>query len=320
MKAPRKMRIEALHAEVASLDRIISKSESAGDLIGQFQLSRKRDAVLAEIRDLSSKSDSVGRVALFFGGGPVIGSKGVEADFAGEVMTAFQDLINKTLAKEEYGQPGSRGPVSGRASSQMIITDVARGSFGFVLEEAAAEDSIGETELKVVIDQVSHLVDDIASSNTERFEAAIGSLDSRTLISLRKFFGALDSNRATIRVVEDDEVFDLSRVAVTRARDRVERTEIDERESDSIVGVLFILPEHRKFELRMTDGSSTIYGGVDRGVVKQLFSEGLLGDGVVGRVWRTRMKIRTVRQAGREPKEIYTLKALLEEVLSGPAS
>jgi hypothetical protein len=311
MKGPKKLRIDALRSDLTSVVQMIEKSKLFHDAIGEYQFTHRKEVIESEIEALGVAEEHTGKVAIFFGGGPVLGSRGVEADFAGEALHAFQDIVQKKFAVEEQGGLGTRGPVSHRTASQLLITDVARGSFGFLLEEAAAGDALADTQLKVVIDQTSNLIADIASVSSDTFEAAIGTVDSRTLIALKKFFDVLDSDHATVRLVDDDQEFSLQRADVTRARHRVDATEIDEEETNDIVGVLFFLPQHKTFELVRDDSGETIYGKVEPAVIRQLIAT-VQGPGPgVGR-WRTIMKIRKIQQRGRDEKVFYKLSGLIE--------
>lgn len=311
MKGPKKLRIDALRSDLTSVLQMIEKSKLFHDAIGEYQFTHRKEAIESEIEALGGTEEHTGKVAIFFGGGPVLGSRGVEADFAGEALHAFQDIVQKKFAVEEQGGLGTRGPVSHRTASQLLVTDVARGSFGFLLEEAAAGDALADTQLKVVIDQTSNLIADIASVSSDTFEAAIGTVDSRTLIALKKFFDVLDSDHATVRLVDDDQEYSLQRADVTRARHRVDATEIDEEETSDIVGLLFFLPQHKTFELVRDDGGETIYGKVEPAVIRQLIAA-VQGPGPgVGR-WRTIMKIKKIQQRGRDEKVFYKLSGLIE--------
>jgi hypothetical protein len=312
VKGPKKLRIDALRSDLAAVMQMVARSREFNDAIGEHQFAQRKESIEAQLRELTAIDEHIGSVALFFGGSPVIGSRGVEADFAGEALSAFQELVKKRLVVEEIGGIAARGPVANRAASQLLITDVARGSFGFLLEEAAAGDALADTELRVVIDQTSHLIADVASPDDGVFEDAMSNIDARTLISLKKFFDVLDTGRATIRLVEDDKEFNLQRPDVARARSRVDVMEVAEEEATDIVGVLYLLPQHKTFELIRDDTGETIYGKVEPGVIRRLVVAPAGGEPFVGRKWRTVMKIRKVRQRGREEKVFYKLADLIE--------
>jgi hypothetical protein len=70
---------------------------------------------------------------MLFAGRPVIGSQGIAADFSAAMIGNIQALVSTQWASAE-GPLGERGPIRQRDISQMFVTDFARGSAGFVLE------------------------------------------------------------------------------------------------------------------------------------------------------------------------------------------
>lgn len=311
-----KLKIDALRADLVATEALLAKAKAYGDEIGQIQFAYRKDQLLRELSELDLANEHVGKIALFFGGAPAIGSKGIEADFAGDAIAAFQDVVDRRMAAAELGEVGARGPVPLKRSAQLMVTDVVRGSFGFVLEEAAVDDAMLETELSVVLEQVSEIISEIASPDNDQFENALTDMDRRLLIGLKRFFSVLDDGSANLRLVHRDVERVLERHDVQRGRARIDRTEIEESETTSIVGLLIgILPEHRKFELRRTDTGEIIYGAVDAKLAKQILTAGLIvTSNPVGKVWRTHMSIREVRRPGIEVKLSYVLKELVQEV------
>jgi len=310
MKGPRRLKIEALRSDLLSVIKMIERADRHHDAIGAYQFSQRREAIEAQLEELGRAGDHIGKVALFFGGGPVLGSRGVEADFAGEALNAFQGLIQKKFAIEDQGEIGARGPVARQVASQLLVTDVARGSFGFFLEEAAVDEAFADTALKVVIDQTNNLIANVADPSSEVFETAIGGVDSRVLLSLKSFFSILDTGHATVRLVDDDHEFLLDRVDISRARQRVEATEIQEDETTDVVGTLFFLPQHRTFELLREDTGETVFGRVEPSVIRQLIAAQAAGE--PARRWRAILKIRRVQQRGQDEKTYYRLSGIIE--------
>lgn len=305
MKGPKKLRVDALSSDIAAVESLIAKSREYGDRIGEFQFKKRKVSLEAELEALQGVAEHTGHVAVYFGGGPVLGSRGIEADFAGEALQAFQEIIQKQLAIEDGGGIAARGPIPNRAASQLLITDVARGSFGFMLEEAAAGEALSDTQLKHVLEQSGGLISDIASPNTETFEAALGSLDERTLIALKKFFAVLDKEQATLRLVGDESEFVLQRADVTRARHRVEETEIAEDEVLERAGRLYFLPDHKTFELFANDGEK-FFGKVDLEVMRYLTAAAVQP----GMTITAGLKVKRVQQRGRGEKVYYRLAAV----------
>jgi hypothetical protein len=312
--ALRKLELEGLEADLAAVDDLLRSSSEEEDPIGYRQFASRKEELSALIEKIAKSENPLASVALFFSGDPVFGSRGVEAEFASKVVASFQDIVAKRMASSEVGNLGRRGPVPLKPSSDLMITDVARGSVGFILEEAGRQDSFTDTSLKLTVDQVVDLLADVGSEDEDMFEKAAETLDSRQLTALQALYSTLDEARASVRLVEDDKERIIDSASVGRARSRIEAMQIDERESDNVTGKLLgLLPGHRKFELQLSETGETIYGSVSPEVSKKHLER--LGD-VEGKIWRTRMRIREIKRRNRHPKVTYTLLGLLEEIKS----
>jgi len=253
-------------------------------------------------------------VGLFFSGRPVYGSKGVLADFAGKALDCFQDLISKHFATMEVGQLGTRGPIPIRPETQLMVTDVARGSFGFVLEEAAANEQLVDTVLARAVDDVAELVTRLASADPSAFEEAVEGLEQRVLGSAKNFFRTLDDAGAAIRIVEGDRDHSLTYADVQRARHRTDEMQIQEHGDVELRGRLVgLMPIHRRFEFHRDDTGEIISGTVSKdaglayvGGAQQSFDNPLNAN------WRALFRVREVTSRARKPKSFFTLLKLIE--------
>ena len=108
----------------------------------------------------------------------------------------------------------------------------------------------------------------------------------------------------------------LDTKAVRRGRERVETTEVEDIEGETIAGELLgLLPESRRFEMKLTASGEIIKGTVAAGLaVRWLELIELPDQKLVGQVWRTKMKIREIRERNRAPRRLYSLQGLLEPV------
>jgi hypothetical protein len=310
-----KLELDALSADLGAISALLAKKSEQKDPIGYLQLLERKQEVETAIMAVKDQSMGHAAVGLFFGGTPVIGSKGVLAKFAGKAIEAFQEVVSRQLAFDELSSLGSRGPVPFALEKQLMVTDVARGSFGFVLEEADRNGSLAPTAIKIAVADSAKLIAAISSQSDDEFEKAVDSLDPRLLQSLKKFFALLDDSQATIRLVEDEHEMHLDQPAVTRARTRTDQIDIDERETDLVTGQLIgLLPQHRRFEMKLSDSGELISGTISQEISKRALDSALAStDQLVGRFWRTKMKVREVTERNREPRNVYTLLALLED-------
>lgn len=308
----KKLEMDALKADLAAVTALLAARTEDDDPVGWLQLSGRRADLERELAQLEAAPETRAAVALFFGGRPVLGSKGIAANFAGKAIDRYQDLLAKRYAALESGPLGDRGPVPQHANAQMLITEVARGSFGFVLEEVTETTSLVDTPLKQVVDEISDLIYRLSAMDETGFEAVAETLDDRLLVSLKEFFKLLDDGGATLKLVEGQKEYVLQREDVERARARADSMEIGEREQEE-TGIVYLLPDSRRFELHPTDAGLVRRGTVTADCLKELRGEtATIPAEVIGRPWRVRLKVREVRQRSGAAKVSHTLTRLIE--------
>jgi hypothetical protein len=310
----RKVALDSLRADLAAIDDLLRERSADQDPIGHFQFSERKRDIEREIAALEETPERTAAVGLYFGGEPVIGSRGIRADFAGQAMGHFQDMIAKRFAAVEAGMLGRRGPPALRTRTDLMLTQMARGSIGLLLEEVEEQGSLVDSKLRPIVDEITQMVTKVAAPDETDLEEVLESLDQRLLTSLREFFHLLDEAGATLRLVEAEVDETLDRAAVRRGRTRTAMIDIDDEETDDIVGTLYLLPQHRRFELLRRDTGEMIYGVVSAEYSSEHLSDLRdLGD-VLGKVWRTRMRVREVRRPGQASRRLYTLLGLVARV------
>lgn len=302
---PKKLNIDSLSSEITTVKELLFSARQAGDIVGEIQLEHRIDDLAQKLESLKEETiaDNSASVALFFGGQPVLGSKGISADFAGLAIEQFQNLVAKVFAATEIGELGERGKIPFRGDSELMVTGLARGSFGFILDEMSDQTHLDKSQLSEVIDQASVLMRDTAGRDDEIFESLLEDLEPRTLIALKEIFSNLDSSKATIRVVEKELDFTLDGVAIHRAKVRTEATSIEE-ETNEIEGTLVgFLPEHRKFELRDNKGV-LIYGSATKEAVDQFVKA---AETVIGKKCLISATVKTIAPLNRPSREVVRL-------------
>jgi len=308
---PRRLRLEGLQAELAAVTELLNQAVGMDDPMGEYQFTKRKQMLESERSELIQAQEKKASVALFFGGKPVFGSRGISAEFAGKMLEQFQELVARSFAKSELGLLGERGPIPMRQSSSLMVTEVARGSFGFVLDELSDQSEIEDTALKTMVEEVTTVIERTASPNELDFEEVAESLDARMLIALRDFFVTLDSADATVRVVDEVADFSLDHLSIHRARTRTEATSIDEKDI-VLEGVLEgLLPDHRKFELRI-DAAHVVYGSVSKEAAEQYAAFISGGSTPIGQKWKIRVRQRIVVPLNRPAREVNRLLEFLQ--------
>jgi len=309
----KRLELEALAADREAVIAMLG-TVGASDPIGRISFRARLTSLDEQIKKLAAAHETTGSVALMFSGGPVYGSRSIGAEFAIAALKTFQDLVAKRIAGEDFGRLGSRGRIPERTPSTLAIRELVRGSVGFVLEEHSENAELADTPVKKAIDDVTKIISHAAAESDEAFEASVETLDPRMLVSLRDFFRTLDDNQASVRIVEEERDDSLDLAAVHRARVRVEATEVDDVESDSVFGELLgLLPEARKFEMKLVDTGEVIRGTVAAALASSWFELIERADEkLIGQLWRTKMRIREIRERNRPARNLYTLLGLIE--------
>jgi hypothetical protein len=309
----RKFDMNAVEQDLAVVRKILSKRTREADPLGYAQFASRARALEKELQRLQEEPVTRAQLALFFGGEPVQGSRGIKADFAGKAVGLVQDLISKQFAHLERGVMARTGPVPLRSTSDMLITDIARGSVGLILEEAEQNESLAESELSVAVRKVADVIEATAAADATAFEELLSDIDSRYFLSLRALFGHLDDSRATVRLVENVKEFELDARAVHRARERTDAAMVQDEDDVQMEGRVFLLPVARRFELRLADGES-IHGGISSEFAQQQLERLLATRDVLNRDWRVRLRRRTITRPNREPLVRFTLLGLIRTV------
>ena len=302
----RKLELESLQSELSAVKTLLIEAQTAKDAVGSIQFAQRKQELENEIRSLDDAKESQAGVALYFHGAPVIGSRGIVASFAGKMLEQFQDIISRQFASAEIGLLGERGPVPLRSITDLMVTGIVQGSFGFILNEVNDKPPMFDTVLKETLTDVLNIINAAGSDQEDVFIEAAEKLDQRTLMALKDFFINLDSSDAAMRFVGDKHEFTLDGEAVHRARIRTEATQIDE-DDKQVSGILIgFLPEHRRFELQLALGE-IISGSATKESAEQYLNAMKEGTLAVGARCTASIKERTVNLVDRPSRLVFRL-------------
>ena len=305
----RKLRLDSLKAELGGIQAQLSMSEEYGDVVGVHQFKKRIEQILAEITALEEYEPTKASVALYFSGRPVMGTRGIAADFAGRCLENYQDLVSKTFARKEIGSLGERGPVPMRQTTELMVTGVTHGSFGFILDEMTEQSDFLDTQLKQVVKEVSTTLEKFSSESDSDFINFASEIDQRTVVSLRNFFKEIDEAEATLRIVEDINELRLDSAAICRARQRAESATIEDNVVEISGTSIHILPDHKSFEFRTLSGE-VLFGKASRDAVESYLSAIAMQVNVANFPMTAHMQVRTVHALNREPRSTYRLRSL----------
>jgi hypothetical protein len=302
---------DLIAAELSALDMLIA-SLPGNDHLGRISLEARREDLRAKFALLADVTERRATVALYFGGEPVIGSIGVQAGFGTKAVSSFQDLITKVWGTVESGRISAMGPIPEREASQLHITNLVHGSFGFLLEELDIQgEPLFESALRKAADQATEYIASFAGENEARFLEVVEELNPRVFQSLRDFFGSVYRNKATFRLVEGERDEKFDHAAVERAWHRAEASNVDEERIEVQGRLLGVIPMRRRFEFE-PDGATLIIEGKVGEQFSQTYLERINTEQFAGRRWRAVLHKRIITKAGRQPTENYTLLQLEE--------
>ena len=306
-----------IQAEIAALTALIA-SLPERDYLGRSSLEARRQDLVQELETLAAASENCAKIALYFGGEPVIGSAGVEAEFSGIALSNFQDLITKVWGAGT-GKLPAMGRVPDKAASQLHITSLVHGSFGFLLEELDVQgEPLFESALRKAANTAVHYVASIADENEARFVETLEQLDPRVFSAVRDFFSSLYRSKATLRLVEGTVDARFDRTAVQRAWDRLETANVEEDRYTLEGRLLGIIPLGRRFEFD-PDGATQVIKGKVGELFSQRYLERMSTEQFAGKRWKATFHHVVITRQGREPSERFTLLELDEIEKARPA-
>jgi hypothetical protein len=243
----------------------------------------------------------------------------LEAGFGAESLANFQDLITKAWAAST-GTLAAMGPIADKSASQLHITSLVHGSFGFLLEELDdAGEPLFESSLHQAADQVTDYLATIAGDNEDKFIELLERLDQRVFKSARSFLGTMHKARATFRLVEGENDLRFDDAAVERAWVRIEASDVDEDQVSLQGRLLGMIPVGRRFEFE-PDGATKIIEGRVGERFSQSYLERMQDEQFAGRRWKAVMNRKIVQRKGRRPTETWILIELDEIDSSGRGS
>jgi hypothetical protein len=212
-----------LIAEKATLENLVATLHE-DSVLERMGLEDRLSDVTAELASLQAAPGRTAESELVFHGAPVRGSAGIDARFTSDVISAYQDLIAKTLAAKS--ELHAMGPIPDAHLSRLHVTDVVHGSFGFHFQELPEQESLGETPLFEAAEEAAHLID-AAGKDDEAFVDVVESLNPRVHDAVRTFFTTIADAGATFRL---STATTTSEFTPDRLRAAVDRVTIESRE------------------------------------------------------------------------------------------
>ena len=217
-----------LLSERATLNKLIRETEQS-DVIGRMSFEARLQEVQEQLEEYEGFSSRLVNASLTFRGSPVVGSRGIDATFGTNAARSFSDAVG-LVGASKHAPLSSAGPIPHREDYRLIITNTARGSFGFQFEEASQQPALpGEsTPVETAIARVKEILEASVGTDEELAEA-IAETDQRALGGIRNFLKTVADNDAVCALAFHDDVFKFVDVAqVRRSENRLSEDNIKE--------------------------------------------------------------------------------------------
>lgn len=255
-----------IRSEIATLMKMLAQLPESS-VIERMSLEARKRSLEEELASQKVDVHRPFQIHLTFRGRPIVGNRGVFAEFGGIAVREFTDAVAAVGASQT--EPlGSRGVIPKREEYQMLITGTATGSFGFVLEGMARDHTLTQDKspLELAVDKTVAILKASVGTDDELSEA-VSEADPRALKALRDFLNTLSSQEAVCALEARSEKFRFSDVGqVACSASRLSEDNIREEDRELRGQFLGVLPNRRTFEFRARDSDEIITGKVSAAI------------------------------------------------------
>ena len=280
-----------LHRSAGTLALDCNQLRRAEQLAARALAHEPPPEIAAELRDLLEQvetelkayeeraPESVG-ARLIFRGEPVSGARGMSAQFFANALNNFAMAVHYVGANQIIGYLSPKGRVPYKEDYELMITGIARGSFGFRIEEASGQSPsqgqdtpVGDAlnKIKAILeasqDEASHADVFQNTDYDARLAYEIRNSDARALQAIEKFLRHIADNEATFALeFRRDEVRFTD---VTQVRQSADRISQDAREDDVILVGHFhgYLPDNQRIEFHVSETYADFLSEVEGTVI-----------------------------------------------------
>lgn len=247
---------QSIEYQILEIERLLSMADNNPFVVMPLneRLKRLKEQLSELPKDLKEP-----KLTLLFSGDAVFGSIGIKSSFVSKTINPMQELIKIQTAITKFGKNlGKRGQVRKGDVSEMYLTSLPTGSFGYELSLLNNVDLFDEVDVSESIHNVITLIE-VTVKDEEKFEKAMDEYPKRTLSHLKNFFKEINSENSILKIESGSTFKEFSRDEIRVGYDRVSST-IRNEETIVLNGVFkgaFI--ESGKFELIDNEGN-TIHG------------------------------------------------------------
>lgn len=274
---PTLLSLESLRQDREYVVRQLEQIED--DVWGTSQLMwEKRLADLDQriaLLQADSESAAYASVALVFDGVPVIGTTNVRLDFAADALERYQAIVATAFAAQSRDDVPHRGRIPDSRESRLYISNIARGSFGFMLEEVPSDQAaLLPTPLKGAVETTTKLIAALSTDDEHELNHHLEAVQPRLVAAIRNFTAVLAKAKASTKILaqENDARLSVEQLEhLTQQLDDRLSVNLDVTYTGTLVGVL---PGSQRFEFQ----SESVEPGFLRGPIADELADQLNND------------------------------------------
>lgn len=309
----KKTDLPLLVAELSGVEQLLSEIDPDA-ITSRFSLENRKRHLESKIVEARQYTNTSASVQIFFTGEPVIGTRAIEANFASSAVFMYQDLLTKATAVKR-GRLGTRGVVANAAveQSKLYLTGLAKGSFGFVLEEDSNSTPLFDTSLKDLVKEVSKEMQKFYSLEDDEYNSFIQEIDGRLFSAFKGLFKLLHSSKAQIKIHEENERYIFSEDNISIATQRVESTNVEDTVM-TVPGILQgLLPIGGTFDF-LSFNQTQYSGKVDKDFASEYRNQVEQGEFLLpGKTFMAEILKRVTSRGTGQPRTSYYLQSLIEQ-------
>jgi hypothetical protein len=204
------------------------------------------------------------KAKLTFRGRPVMGSHGIAADFGTRAASAFADAYAAVVAGLNDSLR-DMGPIPDKGKNQLLITGIAKGSFGFEFELPSKNDLFPETnKTEDALQSIQELFRVAAEGSDDDVTELVSVIHPRAVKKVSEFLEYLVANQAWCGIEFKDTYFKYQDFEQLQgAAERLSDKNIKETTETYFGEFQGVLPQSRTFEFKVTDQDNVIRGKLE---------------------------------------------------------
>jgi hypothetical protein len=252
----------SLMSEKNTLINLISKTPD------DFQFKLEKMSLNSRLEEVENKLKRVNKdflhssskLKITFRGAPVLGTTGISSIFGTNAIKALTDAINSILKSLNLGKS---------ENANLMITDIAKGSFGFVLEDIGNQSFSllpeDDKSTNIAINKFQEILGFASNSDSSELIENIIELDLNSINKIKDFVEILDKNKAVCAINFNKHSFSFKnnnqvKTALSHL-DIAKKSDIDE-----ILNIMFlgVLPNKRKCEFKLVGDDNVYVASIDK--------------------------------------------------------